>query len=229
MLGEEFVQTIISLDVNMEWVGQPVHSRRTQPEHEAFPLTSSVAVSRRRLLRILLCLGLLVGGSSSAAVADDTADTLLQRGLYFSDLYNWRAALPYFTKSRQMFEAAGDKRNALFARMGAIRAGAEPAPLPKLSYMLDQELAANPLLQSDKELRMFCLIVKGDFDGESDTPAMRRDWTEVASVAQALGNTKWQYRAQGQLGFADFYDGDLPDAQPNVAQAFITATKTLYL
>jgi CHAT domain-containing protein len=92
--------------------------------------------------------------------------------------------------------------------------------------MLDQELAANPLLQSDKELRMFCLIVKGDFDGESDTPAMRRDWTEVASLAQSLGNTKWQYRAQGQLGFADFFDGDLPGAQRNVAQALIGATKT---
>jgi CHAT domain-containing protein len=92
--------------------------------------------------------------------------------------------------------------------------------------MLDQELAANPLLQSDKELRMFCLIVKGDFDGESDTPAMRRDWTEVASLAQALGNTKWQYRAQGQIGFADFFDGDLPGAQRNVAQALIGATKT---
>jgi CHAT domain-containing protein len=220
------VQTTISLEVNAGWVEQPVHSRRTQPEDEAFPLTSSVDVSRRRILRILLLLGLLVGASSSAAVADDTADTLLQRGLYFSDLYNWRAARPYFTKSQQLFEAAGDKRNALYARLGAIRAGAEPAPLPKLSYMLDQELAANPLLQSDKELRMFCLIVKGDFDGESDTPAMRRDWTEVASLAQALGGTQWQYRAQGQLGFADFYDGDLPGAQRNVAQALIGATKT---
>ena len=226
VLGEVFVQRIIGLEVNMGWVGQPVHSRRTQPEHEACPLISSGSVSMRRILRILLFLGLLVAASSSSVASDDTADTLLQRGLYFSDLYNWRAALPYFTKSRQMFEASGDKRNALYARLGAIRAGAEPAPLPKLSYMLDQELAANPLLQSDKELRMFCLIVKGDFDGESDTPAMRRDWTEVASLAQALGNTKWQYRAQGQLGFADFYDGDLPGAQRNVAQALIGATKT---
>ncbi len=65
---------------------------------------------------------------------------------------------------------------------------------------------------------MFCLIVKGDFDGESDTPAMRHDWTEVASLAQALANTKWQYRALGQLGFVDFYDADLSGAQRNVAQ-----------
>jgi tetratricopeptide (TPR) repeat protein len=172
-----------------------------------------------------LVAGLLLAASSSPVSADDAAYTQLQRALYFSDLYNWRAARPYFTKSQQMYEAAGDKRNALYARLGAIRAGAEPAPLIKLSYMLGQELAANPLLQSDKELRMFCLIVKGDFDGESDTQAMRRDWTEVASLAQSLGNTKWQYRAQGQLGFADFYDGDLPGAQRNVAQALIGATK----
>jgi CHAT domain-containing protein len=183
-------------------------------------------MSRRRTPRILLLVVGLFVAASGSAVLDDTADTLLQRALYLSDLYNWRAARPYFTKSQQMFEAAGDKRNALYARLGAIRAGADPAPIPKLSFMLDQELATNPLLQSDKELRMFCLIVKGDFDGESDTPAMRRDWTEVASLAQALGNTKWQYRAQGQLGFADFFDGDLPGAQRNVAQALIGATKS---
>lgn len=201
--------------------------RSARPKRKAFPLTSSIVVSLRRIRAIfLLAVCLLVVASSSVVLADDSANTLLQRALYFSDLYNWRAARPYFTKSQQMFEAAGDKRNALYARLGAIRAGAEPAPIPRLSFMLDQELATNPFLQSDKELRMFCLIVKGDFDEESDTPAMRRDWTEVVSLAQALGNTKWQYRAQGQLGFADFYDGDLPGAQRNVAQALIGATKT---
>jgi hypothetical protein len=70
-----------------------------------------------------------------------------------------------------------------------------------LSYGLAQELATNPILQSDKELRMFRLTVKGDFDGEIDVPAMRRDWTEVAP-ARELGNIKWQNCARGQLGFA---------------------------
>src|SRR5271165_6850863 len=94
--------------------------------------------------RVILPLAaLFVAASSSVVLADDTANTLLQRALYFSDLYNWRAARPYFTKSQQLFEATGDKKNALYARLGAIRAGAEPAPLPRLSYMLDHELAAN--------------------------------------------------------------------------------------
>ena len=140
----------------------------------------------------------------AAASANDEAETPLQRALYFADLYNWHASRPYFTKAQQLFEAAGDKRNALYAHFGAIRAGADAAPITELSYGLAQELATNPILQSDKELRMFCLIVKGDFDGEIDVPAMRRDWTEVAALARELANTKWQYRAQGQLGLPIF-------------------------
>jgi CHAT domain-containing protein len=220
------VQTISGLKVKVGRIGRSAHSRSAQQEHEALPVVPAVRLSRHRTLRFILVFGLLVAPSSSAVLADDPGETQLHRALYFSDLYNWRAARPYFEKSQQLFEAEGDKKNTLYARLGAMRGGADPAPLPKLSYELDQELASNPLLQSDKELRMFCLIVKGDFDGESDTPAMRRDWTEVASLAQALGNTKWQYRALGQLGFADFFDGDLAAAQRNVAQALIGAIKS---
>lgn len=127
--------------------------------------------------------------------SEDTPEAILQRGLYFSDLYNWTAARPYLVKAKQLFEASGDKRNALYAELAAIRAGAEPVPLPERSYKLAQELTANPILQSDKELRMFCLAVKGEIDGEIDSAAMRRDWTEVSALARELGNTKWQYRA----------------------------------
>jgi CHAT domain-containing protein/tetratricopeptide (TPR) repeat protein len=159
----------------------------------------------------------------AAVRTNDDPETLLQRALHFADLYNWQASRPYFKRAQQLFEAAGDKRNALYAHLGAIRAGADPAPITEQSYRLSQELASNHVLQSDKELRMFCLIVKGDFDGEIDVPAMRRDWSEVAALARELGNSKWQYRAQGQLGFADFYDGDLTAAQRSVGAALIAA------
>lgn len=155
---------------------------------------------------------------------DDDARSLLERALHFADLYNWHAARQYFVRAQQLFEVIGDKRNALYAQLGAIRAGADTSPINELSYRLHQELATNPVLKTDKELRMFCLIVKGDFDGEIDVPAMRRDWTEAASLAKELRNAKWQYRAQGQLGFADFYDGDLASAQRNVGSALVSAT-----
>lgn len=164
--------------------------------------------------------------NQAPARASHEASDLLQRALHLADLYNWRASRPYFTRAQELFEASGDKRNALYAHIGAIRAGASSTPITELSYALAQELATNPILQSDKELRLFCLVVKGDFDGEIDVPAMRRDWTEVASLAKELGNAKWQYRAQGQLGFADFYDGDLAGAQRGVGGALIAATTT---
>jgi CHAT domain-containing protein/tetratricopeptide (TPR) repeat protein len=162
--------------------------------------------------------------AQTATGSNHEAELLLGRGLYFADLYNWRASSSYFAKAQRLFEASGDKRNGLYAHCGAIRAGSVTTPITELSFELAQELSTNPILQSDKELRMFCLIVKGDFDGEIDVPAMRRDWTEVISIAKELGNTKWRYRAEGQLGFADFYDGDLAGAQQAVGAALIAAT-----
>jgi len=52
----------------------------------------------------------------SAASAND-ATTTLQRALHFADLYNWHASRPYFTRAQQLFEAADDKRNALYAHL----------------------------------------------------------------------------------------------------------------
>jgi len=42
----------------------------------------------------------------------------------------------------------------------------EQLSLPEVSEELGVELDKNPLLQSDKELRLFCLMVLGDIDGE---------------------------------------------------------------
>src|SRR5260370_3450841 len=115
------MQRILRLVVNVGWLGLPFHSQGAQPEREAFPPISSVRMSRRRTPRILLLVvGLLVAASSSVVLADGTADTLLQRALYLSDLYNWRAARPYFTKSQQMFEASRDNTNAPFPPVGRV-------------------------------------------------------------------------------------------------------------
>jgi len=179
-------------------------------------------MSKASFVVILICL--LV--TAISALSEDSPEATLQRGLYLSDLYNWTAARPYLIQAQQLFEASGDQKKALYAQLAAIRAGVEPIPLPERSYNLAQELEISPILQSDPELRMYCLAVKGEIDGEIDNAAMRRDWTEVSKLAHDLDNPKWQYRALGQLGFADFYDGDLPGAQKKVAEALIGATAT---
>jgi hypothetical protein len=149
----------------------------------------------------------------------------LQHALRLADLYNWADAGPDFAEAERMFLATGDARNALYARLGLIRSNSEQHPLPETSEHLAKDLESNTLLQNDKELRMFCLIVKGDIDGEIDSRVMRDDWQQVAALASDLGNSKWQYRALAQLGIAAFYDGDLETARKNVGGALAEATK----
>jgi CHAT domain-containing protein len=97
-------------------------------------------------------------------------------------------------------------------------------PLPVISAELATQLDSNPLLETDKQLRMFCLVVKGDIDGEMNSGAMRHDWQQVQSLARELGDTKWQYRSLAQLGLVAFYEGDLATARKNVASALAAAT-----
>jgi CHAT domain-containing protein len=176
-----------------------------------------------------LALGLAVLGClccQPVRAQDPQAEELLARALHFADLYNWADAAPAFTQAEQLFDRAGDRRNAFYARFGRIRSNIERGQqsLPQVSADLGETLQNEPLLQSDKELRMFALIVKGDIDTEMNTGAMRRDWDQVESLAREQGNQKWQYRALAQLGIAAFYDGDLTTARTDVGTALQQAT-----
>lgn len=169
---------------------------------------------------------LLVCGQSAPAQTARATD-LLAQALYLADLYNWADSAPSFAEAETLFNSAGDRRNALYAHLGRIRGNIErdQRGLPEVSYQLANELHDNSLLQGDKELRMFCLIVKGDIDTEMNTGEMRSDWLEVGELARDLRNLKWQYRALAQLGVAAFYDADLPTARKNVGTALEEATK----
>src|SRR5258707_12848871 len=100
----------------------------------------------------------------------------------------------------------------------------ERRSLPEVSEELGTELDKNPLLQSDNELRLFCLMIRGDIDGEIDAVPMRRDWEAAIKVAQALGDKKWENRASGEIGFSLFLEGDMTAARQKVAGALIGAT-----
>lgn len=127
------------------------------------------------------------------------AERLLEHARYLADLYNWAGAAPDFEAAERQFRTAGDKRNALYAHCGAIRATSEQRNLPQTSAQLSAELATKPLLKADTELRLFCLVVKGDLDQEIDTQAALEDWQEVHGLATKLGNRKWQNRSLASL------------------------------
>src|SRR5438309_1374749 len=94
--------------------------------------------------RFLRRTALLIACSSCAAAAD---------------LYNWADAAPAFTEAEKLFARAGDQRNTLYAGLGRIRSNIEreQQALPMVSAQLAEALEDDPLLQNDKELRMFCL------------------------------------------------------------------------
>ena len=182
------------------------------------------------ILKTLICIVVATCAFGTATLAlnaqqkQQSASDLLHHALYLADLYNWAAAGPEFTQAEKMFVAAGDQRNALYAKLGRLRSTAEQGKVPAISAQLETELATNPLLLQDKQLRMFCFIVKGDIDDEVNSSAMGRDWEQVQALAAALGNTKWQYRALAQLGLVAFYEGDLATARKNVGGALAAAT-----
>jgi CHAT domain-containing protein len=172
-----------------------------------------------------VCLLLLLSRVPAKAQTSD-AEAALARALKLSDLYNWADAEPFFATAERLYLEREDSRNALYARLGRVRSTMEQLSLPETSAMLERELDDNPLLQSDKQLRLFCLVVKGDIDGELDSGPMKRDWEEVLETAKAVGDRKWQNRAAGELGFAAFLDGDVGNAQRMVATALLAAVAT---
>src|ERR1700758_3275884 len=111
---------------------------------------------RTILISSLLCATL--SASAKAQMPSDDPDVLLKLALHYGDLYNWADAAPMFTEVEQLYSARGDNRNALYAHLGRIRSTMEQLTLPEVSEELRAELDKNPLLQSDKQLRLFCFM-----------------------------------------------------------------------
>jgi CHAT domain-containing protein len=175
--------------------------------------------------RVTICIFLcgLAWTFAQAQTTTDDPDVLLKKALHLGDLYNWADAASMFSEAEQLYAARGDSRNALYAHLGLIRSTMEQLSLPEVSEELGTELDKNPLLQSDKELRLFCFMVLGDIDGELDAAPMRRDWEAALKVAQELGDKKLENRASGELGFALFLEGDMTPARQKVAGALMGA------
>ena len=181
-----------------------------------------------RIIRQIVAVMLLAFLSTNLALAQqaksmDDPDALLKQALRYGDLYNWSDAAPLFSRAEQLYEERGDSRNALYAHLGRIRSTMEQLSLPEASEELGDALDHNPLLQTDNELKLFCLIVRGDIDGELDAAPMRRDWEAALKVAGALGDKKWQNRAGGEIGFSLFLEGEMTAARQRVGAALMGA------
>jgi len=169
--------------------------------------------SRIRHICILFCTGLTVTTLSAEPAADPKA--ALAEADRLAWLKNWTKAEPFFAKAEEGFTAAGDRRDALYAKVGRLR-GELRSSSPQIISHEVALLLADPLAESDKALRLRCLTVKGDADLDVDSNLAQRDWKEALALSKELGLHDWESRAKGELGIIAFLHGDTGTAMLQV-------------
>jgi CHAT domain-containing protein len=101
----------------------------------------------------------------------------------------------------------------------------ETRSLPELSNNL-AALLKSPAIASNPRLRLWCLGIKGDVDGEMDTASARADWEEAHRVAQQLNDKKWESRSLAEAGFEAYLEGDIATGRRSVAAGLGAAHTT---
>ncbi len=153
--------------------------------------------------------GNAAGYPIDSAVLQQSTDPEALLGIadHFYWLNNGPAAGPLYARAEKLFSERGDARNELHAKVGRLRSEAETMSFVDLSRFLNEQLQ-NPIVQSDKKLRLWCLIAKGYTDIEIDYRSSKRDWLEAQDIAKSLGENQWVTRASGELGLIGFLEGN---------------------
>jgi CHAT domain-containing protein len=138
----------------------------------------------------------------------DTPQQLLADADQFAWLYNWPKAGPLYEEAEKRFVQADDKRGAMAANLGLIRAQIDSGSLPNLSGELEADLQ-NPLVRSDRNLLLRCLVTKAAVDQEMNEASAEDLWKQILGVAKELGEKRWEARAQAELGIIAFLAGDV--------------------
>jgi CHAT domain-containing protein len=157
------------------------------------------------------------------AEANGDATSSLKKADYYANLYNWADAKPFFFRADRELRAGSPEQ--IHAHLGYLRATMETRSLPDLSNYLSR-LLQSPMMASNPQLRLWCLGIKGDVDGEMDSASARADWEEAHRVATQLGDAKWESRSLAEAGFSAYLQGDIATGRRNVAAALVEAHQT---
>lgn len=154
--------------------------------------------------------------------ATDDAFALLEEAKRLSMLKNWHSAAPLFEKAEALLHASGNESDQAYARIGRIRARAEETSEPHASRLLSEELATG-LLRTNKQLRLWCLMSKGDIDLTFDSRLAKQDWLEALQIATELGDRRWIARATGHVGIMEFIEGNAGQGERDITKAIKSA------
>lgn len=172
-------------------------------------------------IRVWLLLGAVFLCSPVFAQPIDP-QSLIAEGERLVWLRAWTKAEPLFSQAERAFATSGDRRNALYAAINALRGQLPRLPVPEVSERLAQHLE-NPIVQADDRLRLRCLIIKGETDTDLDPALAEQSWREALATAEKLGERAWANRARGELGLVAFLQGDVSAAVIQLGQALKVA------
>jgi CHAT domain-containing protein/tetratricopeptide (TPR) repeat protein len=147
---------------------------------------------------------------------------LLQEADRLAWLRAWTAAAPLYAEAERQFVKSGDQRNALYARIGHLRARLPRLAVPDVSAQLEDYLDL-PVVQTDERLRLRCLVIKGEVDEDLDPSLAGKAWREAQELANELGDAAWANRAKGELGVVAFLQGDIGASVMGLGEALKVA------
>lgn len=157
----------------------------------------------------------LVGSAQQSA---STPDQLLREADRLAWLRAWGAAEPTFLEAQKLFAARGDQRNALYAEVSAFRGRLPRISVAEASGRLAEYLQ-HPLVQTDEQLRLRVLVIKGETDEDVDPTLAAESWRAAEALAEKLGDARWVNRARGELGLIAFLQGDVGASVIGLGQA----------
>jgi hypothetical protein len=134
-------------------------------------------------------------------------DALIKQAERLVWLSNWARAAPLSAEAERLFTTRGDQRNALFAQVNQLRAQFPTLSAAESSRQL-VEYVENPIVQTDDQLWLRCLVIKGDADLNLDPDRAAESSQSAYDLAKRLGEQGWANRADGELGIATFLQGD---------------------
>ncbi len=140
-------------------------------------------------------------------------------------LDNFLKARPVYAQAESLFAAAGDQRNALYARVGRLRADGDLSGYPAVSQFIAGQLAS-PLVKGDVQLRLRCLIVKASIDLSIDPASSTETWRAAEILANELNESGWANRAKAELAILAFLSGNTQDAQKSISEAIMKSMLT---
>lgn len=176
-----------------------------------------------RATPIIIAVGLIWAPlTAQDRAGEPNAKRLIEKADRLAWLYNWFLAGPFYAEAELLYEQAGDRRNALYAKIGRLRSQWETMSFPEISEYLAAELDS-PLAQNDSQLRLWILDAKGAVDLEVDISSARQDYEDAREIARQLGDRAREARAAGELGLISFLEGGTGDSITLLGDALKTS------